>query len=47
MYCTTSRGRSLDLDAGDRHYHDYGGKETIRVRACRGGLRSARAIVIR
>ena len=46
-YRATRQGHSLDLDVGNRHYLDYGGIETVRARACRGGLRSARAIVIR
>ena len=36
-------GRSFDLDAGDRSYAQNGGVETVRVRACQEGLRSAAA----
>ncbi|KAL3822259.1 hypothetical protein ACHAXA_005892 [Cyclostephanos tholiformis] len=38
------RGRSLDLDCGDRSYDMFGGIETVRVRACQEGLKSALAI---
>jgi nuclear-control-of-ATPase protein 2 len=34
-------GRSFDLDIGDRLYSNYGGIETVRVRACQEGLRCA------
>ena len=34
-------GRSFDLDGGDRLYSNFGGIETVRVRACQKGLRSA------
>jgi len=35
------KGRSFDLDRGDRSYANYGGVESVRVRACQEGLRSA------
>lgn len=35
------KGRSLDLDQGDRSYDNFGGIETVRVRACQEALRSA------
>ena len=38
-------GRSFDLDGGDRSYEDFGGVETVRVRACQEGLKSALLIV--
>ena len=38
------KGRSFDLDRGDRSYDNFGGIETVRVRACQGGLRSALAV---
>ncbi len=37
-------GRSFDLDGGDRLYSHFGGIETVRVRACQEGLRSALAL---
>ncbi|KAL9179343.1 hypothetical protein ACHAXT_008633 [Thalassiosira profunda] len=38
------KGRSFDLDRGDRSYDNYGGIETVRVRACQEGLRAALAV---
>ncbi|KAL7538384.1 hypothetical protein ACHAWF_006071 [Thalassiosira exigua] len=38
------RGRSFDLDKGDRSYNNFGGVEAVRVRACQEGLRSALAV---
>ena len=40
----TRKGRSFDLDGGDRSYSNFGGIETVRVRACQEGLRSALSI---
>lgn len=38
------RGRSFDLDRGDRSYASFGGIETVRVKAFQEGLRSVIAI---
>ncbi|KAL7537324.1 hypothetical protein ACHAXR_007735 [Thalassiosira sp. AJA248-18] len=38
------KGRSFDLDKGDRSYDNFGGIETVRVRACQEGLRTALAV---
>jgi nuclear-control-of-ATPase protein 2 len=35
------KGRSFDLDRGDQQYNNFGGVETVRVRACQKGLRAA------
>ena len=35
------RGRSFDLDKGDRSYDNFGGIETVRVRAYQEGLKAA------
>lgn len=35
------RGRSFDLDKGDQSYDNFGGIETVRVRAYQEGLRAA------
>ncbi|KAL3804917.1 hypothetical protein HJC23_006689 [Cyclotella cryptica] len=38
------KGRSFDLDRGDLIYNNFGGIETVRVRACQEGLRAALAL---
>lgn len=35
------KGRSFDLDRGDLMYNNFGGIETVRVRACQEGLKAA------
>eukprot|EP00984_Skeletonema_dohrnii_P015840 scaffold6939_cov117-Skeletonema_dohrnii-CCMP3373.AAC.3 len=39
------RGRSFDLDKGDRSYDNFGGIETVRVRAYQEGLKAALEVV--
>ena len=39
------RGRSFDLDKGDRSYYNFGGIETVRVRAYQEGLKAALEVV--
>jgi len=43
----TRKGRSFDLDGGDRSYSNFGGIETVRVRACQEGLRSALSMPVK
>ena len=38
------KGRSFDLDTGDKSYDNFGGIETVRVRACQKGLQTALAV---
>ena len=38
------KGRSFDLDSGDRSYSNFGGVDTVRVRACQEGLRAALSV---
>mmetsp|Transcript_7561 Transcript_7561/g.17157 ORF Transcript_7561/g.17157 Transcript_7561/m.17157 type:complete len:937 (+) Transcript_7561:61-2871(+) len=38
------KGRSFDLDGGDRSYANFGGIETVRVRACQEGLQAVLAV---
>ena len=37
-------GRCFDLDGGDQLYNNFGGVETVRVRACQEGLRAAMTV---
>ena len=39
------RGRSFDLDKGDRSYDNFGGIETVRVRAYQEGLKAALDVI--
>jgi nuclear-control-of-ATPase protein 2 len=39
------KGRCFDLDQGDQLYNNFGGVETVRVRACQEGLRAALLMV--